>query len=176
MTLSLQSNKLEKFLFLLETRTSLISVKIHILCRKNISKVEKERGHIAYFSPVQKKINMTYNLPQKFLCTILVKIYWHFWSFFRFSKFEVLAKKSILGYLLNGIGYFKLGGVYRLPGYILSLVGTFFTFWILKSWSLKSNVKTLLVQASLEHFQIICGFENSWEFPFCAKYYDRDCG
>ena len=40
---------------------------------------------------------------------------------------------------------------------------------------LKLRVKTLLVQASLEHFQIICGFENSWEFPFCAKYYDRDC-
>ena len=40
---------------------------------------------------------------------------------------------------------------------------------------LKLRVKTLLVQASLEHFQIICGFENSWEFPFCAKYYDGDC-
>ena len=60
--------------------------------------------------------------------TILVKIYWHFWSFLRFWKFEVLAKKSILGYLLNGIGYFNLGGVYRLPGYILSLVETFLTF------------------------------------------------
>ena len=40
---------------------------------------------------------------------------------------------------------------------------------------LKLRVKTLIVQPSLEHFQIICGFENSWEFPFCAKYFDGDC-
>ena len=49
------------------------------------------------------------------LIAIPVKIYWHFWLFPRFSKFEVLAKKSILGYLLNVIGYFNLRGVYRLP-------------------------------------------------------------
>ena len=50
-----------------------------------------------------------------------------------FEHFFVFQNLKFLGYLLNGIGYFNLGGVYRLPGYILSLVGTFLTFWILKS-------------------------------------------
>ena len=42
---------------------------------------------------------------------------------------------------------------------------------------LKLKVKTLPHQPSgLQHFQIVCAFENSWEFPFiCAKYYDWDC-
>ena len=65
--------------------------------------------------------------------TIMVKIYWDFRLFPRFSKFEVRARKSISGYLLNVIGYFNLGGVDRLPGYILSLVGPFLNFWILRS-------------------------------------------
>ena len=65
--------------------------------------------------------------------TIMVKIYWEFRLFPRFSKFEVRARKSILGYLLIAIGYFDLGGVYGLPGHILSHVGPFLNFWILRS-------------------------------------------
>ena len=71
--------------------------------------------------------------PVNFRPTTLVKIYWEFLLFPRFSKFEVLTRKSILGYLLNVIGYFNLVGVYRLQGYIPSLVGTFLTFCFLKS-------------------------------------------
>ena len=40
---------------------------------------------------------------------------------------------------------------------------------------LKLKIKTLPFPPSLEHFQIVCGFESLWEFPFCAKYYDWDC-
>ena len=40
---------------------------------------------------------------------------------------------------------------------------------------LKLRVKTLPFHPSLEQFQIVCGFENSWEFPFCVKYHDLDC-
>ena len=65
--------------------------------------------------------------------TIMVEIYWEFRLFPRFSKFEIRTRKSILGYLLNVIGYFNLGGVGRLPGYILSLIGPFLNFWILRS-------------------------------------------
>ena len=42
--------------------------------------------------------------------TIWVKIYWEFGLFPRFSKFEVRARKCILGYLFNLIEYFNLGG------------------------------------------------------------------
>ena len=56
----------------------------------------------------------------------------NFRLFPRFSKFEVRARKSILGFLLNVIGYFNLGWVGRLPGYILSLTGQFWNFWILQ--------------------------------------------
>ena len=59
--------------------------------------------------------------------------YWQFWLFYRFSKIEVRAKKWILGFLFNLIEYFNLEEVGRLPGYILSLVGPFLNFWILRS-------------------------------------------
>ena len=65
--------------------------------------------------------------------TIWVKIYSEFGLFPRFSKFEVRARKSILGYLFDLIEYLDLGGVGRLPGYILSLTGLFQHFWILRS-------------------------------------------
>ena len=65
--------------------------------------------------------------------TIMFKIYSEFHLFPRFSKFEVRARKSILGYFFNVIRYCNLGGVSRLQGYILSLVGLFWNFWILRS-------------------------------------------
>ena len=83
-------------------------------------------------------------------------------------------RKWIFGYLLNVIGYFNLGGVGRLPGYILSLIGPFWNFWIFRS-ALKLRVKTLHFQPNLEQFQIVCGFENLREFPFFLKYYDLHC-
>ena len=80
--------------------------------------------------------------------TIPVKIYWEFRLFPRFSKFEVPVRNSILGYLLNVIGYFNLGGVYRLQGYIfqpcwnifdlldpeIGIVGMI-CFWFVKFWN-----------------------------------------
>ena len=65
--------------------------------------------------------------------TIMFKIYSEFHLFPRFSKFEVRARKSILGYLFNLIEYFKLRRLGRLPGYILSLTGPFLNSWILRS-------------------------------------------
>ena len=58
---------------------------------------------------------------------------WQFWLFYRFLKIEVRAKKWILGYLFNLIEYFNVEGVDWLPGYILSLIGPFLNFWILRS-------------------------------------------
>ena len=65
--------------------------------------------------------------------TIMVKIYWEFRLFPRFSKFQVRAKKSILSYLFNLIEQINLGGVDRLRGCILGLAGLFWSFWILRS-------------------------------------------
>ena len=58
---------------------------------------------------------------------------WQFCLFKRFSKIEVRAKKLNLGYFFNLIEYFDLEGVCRLLGYILSLVGQIWNFWILRS-------------------------------------------
>ena len=65
--------------------------------------------------------------------TIMVKLYWEFRLFPRFSKFQVRAKKSILSYLFNLIEQINLGGVDRLRGCILGLAGLFWSFWILRS-------------------------------------------
>ena len=53
LTLSLRSNKLEKFSTSQETRTSLASVRIN-LWRKNISNGEKERGYFLFFARAEK--------------------------------------------------------------------------------------------------------------------------
>ena len=74
---------------------------------------------------------------------IWVKIYWEFRLFSSFSKFEVRARKLILGYLLNVIKYFNLGGVGRLPGYIFSLVGLELLDPKVLSLVLKLRVETL---------------------------------
>ena len=89
---------------------------------------------VQFFIPIGIKFLILFPPQKKFTrVTIKVEIYWEFRLFPRFSKFEVRARKSILGYLLNVIGYFNLGGVGRLPGYILSLTGPFLNFWILRS-------------------------------------------
>ena len=82
----------------------------------------------SYFNCPQQKLLEIYCLT-----TIWVEIYWEFWSFPRFIKFEALVRKSILGYLLDSIGCFNLGGAFRLLDYIISLIGPFLNFWILKS-------------------------------------------
>jgi len=56
-----------------------------------------------------------------------------FWVFHRFSRIKARTRKWISGYSFNWIEYFDLGGVYWLPGYILSLIGPFLNFWILRS-------------------------------------------
>ena len=43
--------------------------------------------------------------------TMLVKIYWEFWVFYRFSRIKALTRMSISGYPFNLIECFNLGGI-----------------------------------------------------------------
>ena len=72
----------------------------------------------------------TFLLSLVVLPTIMVKMYWQFWVFQRFSK--VKQKMATPAYPLYFIRYFNLGGVYWLPGYILRLKH----FWAFGSWDI----------------------------------------
>ena len=80
-----------------------------------------------------KNLRYQWHFEYNLWTTISCKIFWEFRLFWRFSRFKVRTKKSILSYLFNLIEYFDSRGVDRLPGYILSLTGPFLSFWILRS-------------------------------------------